>query len=296
MDSNTANIDRKIIVPPATISAYRSKTFYSLGGDRVTNLAQAIDYINERGFILFWPNKNTLCPSLWTVVAGDRPVPDEHDDPGHVTWGWKDSLLDKKSVFYARVIKQRNTFISLELLPSFYALSPNYGSPEEDYLIDYEAGRLTAEARNLYEAILTNGPLDTIALRKTARMTNKSSDAPFNKALTFLQSTLRILPVGIAEAGAWKYAFIYDLVPRQFPWIIEKAHPIGEWDARRAILKSYLSSVGAARSVDIARILGWTPLLIERAAQKLINSGDILNAEIEGSSVECLAVPTVCQM
>jgi hypothetical protein len=230
------------------------------------------------------------------VVAGDRPVPDEHDDPGHVTWGWKDSLLDKKSVFYARVIKQRNTFISLELLPSFYALSPNYGSPEEDYLIDYEAGRLTAEARNLYEAILTNGPLDTIALRKTARMTNKSSDAPFNKALTFLQSTLRILPVGIAEAGAWKYAFIYDLVPRQFPWIIEKAHPIGEWDARRAILKSYLSSVGAARSVDIARILGWTPLLIERAAQKLINSGDILNAEIEGSSVECLAVLTVCQM
>jgi hypothetical protein len=205
-------------------------------------------------------------------------------------------LLDKKRVFYARLIKQRNTFISLDLLPSFYALSPNYGSPEEDYLIDYEAGRLTAEARNLYEAILTNGPLDTIALRKTARMTNKSSDAPFNKALTFLQTSFRILPVGIAEAGAWKYAFIYDLVPRQFPWIIEKAHPIGEWDARRAILQSYLGSVGAARIVDIARILGWAPLLVERAARKLIDAGEIRIAAIEGSPNECLAVPAVCQM
>ena len=80
-------------------------------------------------------------------MAGDRPVADAHDDPGHVSWGWKDTLLGQKRVYYARVIKKRNTFLSLEALPYFYALSPNYGSPEEDYLIDYEAGRLTAEAR-----------------------------------------------------------------------------------------------------------------------------------------------------
>jgi hypothetical protein len=283
-------------ISPAFLAAYRAQTFNSLRGGRVTNLDQAVEYINERGFILFWPNKNCLCPSLWTAVAGDRPVPDEHDDPGHVTWGWKDSLLDKKRAFYARIIKQRNTFISLGLLPSFYALSPNYGSPEEDYLIDYESGRLTAEARCLYEAILTNGPLDTIALRKAAHMTSKTSDGPYNKALTFLQLTFRILPVGIAEAGAWKYAFIYDLVPRHFPWIIETAHPISEWDARRDILQSYLKSVGAARVADIARLLGWTPSQVDRAARKLVEAEVLYIAEVEGSPNEHLAIHAVCNI
>ena len=35
--------------------------------------------------------KGIAFPSLWTAVAGDRPFADEHDDPGHVTWGWKDT-------------------------------------------------------------------------------------------------------------------------------------------------------------------------------------------------------------
>jgi len=56
---------------------------------------EAIRYVNERGFIYFWPINGILLPSLWEAVSGDRPVPNEHDDPGHVTWGWKDSLLGK---------------------------------------------------------------------------------------------------------------------------------------------------------------------------------------------------------
>jgi hypothetical protein len=277
-------------LPADILAQYRSRSFHSLRGEKITDLSQAVEYINERGFILFWPNKNTLCPSLWSAVAGDRPVPDEHDDPGHVTWGWKDNLLDKKKVFYARVIRHRNTFISLGLLPSFFALSPNYGSPEEDYLIDYEEGRLTAEARAVYEAILTNGPLDTIALRKAVHLTSKSSDGPFNKALDILQYTFRILPVGIAEAGAWKYAFIYDLVARHFPWIIEKAHPIGEWNARRSILVSYLHSVGAARPAAIAQLLRWSHQIVERSARELIDSGDLVRTEVEGCLDEHIAL------
>jgi hypothetical protein len=271
-----------------TLTKYRSKVLYTLHGESITDLEQAIAYLNDRGFILFWPYKNTVCPSLWNVVAGDRPVPDEHDDPGHITWGWKDSLLDKKKVFYARIIRHRNTFISLDLLPSFYALSPNFGSPEEDYLIDYEAGRLTAEAKSVYEAILTNGPLDTLALRKAARLSSKASDGPFNKALDILQFTFRIMPVGISEAGAWKYAFIYDIVTRHYPWVLEKAHPIGEWDARRKIIISYLKSVGAARLIDISRLLSWPSAHVEKASRKLIETKELVVSELDGSPDEYL--------
>ncbi len=274
-----------------TIAEYRKRTFRLLPGTHLTSVDDAVQYVNERGMVFFWPYKGIEFPSLWTAVAGNRPVADEHDDPGHITWGWKDGLLGKRRVYYGRVLKKRNSFISLETLPHFYALSPNYGSPEEDYLIDYEAGKLTAESRAVYEALLDNGPLDTIALRKAARLTSKTSDTPFNRALEDLQVTMRILPTGVAEAGAWNYAFIYDLVPRHFPDLIEQAHPISEWEARRHLLLRALDSLGAARKADLQRLFGWPPALVDRAAQKLEENGLILqNVEVEGFSGPCLAL------
>ena len=282
------------VISKASLALHRARAFRTAPGLRVTTLDEAVDFVNERGFTFFWPVKNAIAPSLWAAVAGDRPVPDEHDDPGHVTWGWKDSLLGKKRLFYARILKHRNTFISLNLLPNFYALSPNYGEPAEDYLIDYEAGKLTAEAKNLYEAVLQNGPIDTVALRKAARMTSRNSDALFNKALDGLQLTFRLLPIGIAQAGAWKYAFIYDIVARHYPDIVELAHPISEWDARRALIRAYLLSVGAARPVEVARMFGWPANVLERALRKLFETGDILGeVEIEGETGSYLAFPAL---
>jgi hypothetical protein len=271
------------------LNRYRRERFFSNNGKTIASLDDAVEFINARGFVFFWPNKETICPSLWNAVAGDRPVPDEHDDPGHITWGWKDNLLDKKRVYYARVLRHRNTFISLELLPYFYALSPNYGSPDDDYLIEYEAGRLTAEARSVFEALLTNGPLDTIALRKAARLTSKTSDGPFNKALDALQFNFRILPTGIAKVGAWKYAFIYNLVPRHFPWIIEKAQPITDWDARRHIIRKYLDMVGVAQTGNIARLFNWPVAHVERAVRRLLETGDLVNCLLENSAGQMVA-------
>ncbi len=134
-----------------------------------TTVDEAVEFVNRRGFIFFWPVKNVELPSLWAAVAGDRPVADEHDDPGHITWDWKDRMLGKKRWYYARILRRRNTFISMAALPYFYALSPNYGEPETDYLDQYEAGLMTAEARAVFEALLHEGPLDTLALRRAAR-------------------------------------------------------------------------------------------------------------------------------
>jgi hypothetical protein len=271
---------------------HQGRTFCTAPGIRLTTQDEAVNYINQRGFIFFWPYKGFTFPSLWTAVAGDRPVADEHDDPGHVTWGWKDGLLGKRQVFYARVLKHRNTFISLDMLPYFYALSPNYGSPDEDYLIDYEAGKMTAESKAVYEAVLQEGPLDTIALRKVARMTNSSSDNLFNRALDNLQFTLRILPVGVAEAGAWNYAFIYDLVPRHFPDIIEKAHPISEWEARRALVYRAIQSTGAMKQAELQRLFGWPAFFVEKAVQKLVEEGKLLDhLDLEDAPGQWIGLP-----
>ena len=255
------------------ILEYRAQTFRSEPGRRITTKEEAIAFVNERGYVYFWPIKEVTLPSLWTAAAGDRAVPDEHDDPGHVTWGWKDELLGARRWYYAKVLRKRATIISLDTLPCFYALSENYGEPDKDYLLQYQEGRLTWEAKTVYETILNEGALDTVSLRKLARMTAKASNSPFNRALETLQADFKILPVGIAQAGAWKYAFIYECVHRHYPDLPEQARNIRQTEARRRLVELYLRSVGAARVRDITLLFGWPAKEIAQAVDALVQAG-----------------------
>lgn len=270
-----------MILAQQTIQQYRERTFRIDPGQRITTIDEAVEFLDQRGFIFFYPIQKIAAPSLWVAVAGDRPVPDEHDDPGHVTWSWKDSMLGKRRWYYGRALRKRNLFISLAMLPNFYALSPNYGDYREDYLIDYEHGQITQEAKQVYEALLKEGPLDSIALRKQARLLG--SDAAYNRALDDLQRTFRILPVGISEAGAWRYSFVWEIVSRHYPDLVERSHPISEYQARRAMIETYLNSVGAAPIKDLERLFGWTAEIVRHEIDKLTETGILIQGvEVEG--------------
>ncbi len=272
-----------------TILNYRQTTYRLTPGARITTLEAAEAFIRASGLVFFYPIKNLPMPSLWVAVAGDRPVPDEHDDPGHITWAWKDENLGTRRWFYGRILAKRNIFISLDLLPNLYALSPNYGNYAEDYLIDYEQGQLAQEARQIYEALLTSGPLHTIALRKAAHLTGK--DAGFTRAMDELQRTLRIMPVGVASAGAWHYAFIFDIVARHLPDLVERAHPIPESQARRTLIETYLQSVAVTSPRILQRLFGWDAPILEREINKLAEAGFLQRGvEIEGEKGEWLAL------
>ena len=180
-----------------------------------------------------------------------------------VTWGWKDDALGKHIWYYGKILRRKATFISLETAPYFYALSENYGSPEEDYLLAYEEGRLTQAAKQIYETLLDKGSLDTISLRKEARLLN-AKESVFNRALEDLQKDFKIMPIGVAEVGAWKYAFRYEITARHMPELPEQARPIGEAQARRKLVEVYLDSVGATQSREVVKLFGWPPELATR--------------------------------
>ena len=55
---------------------------------------------------------------------------------------------------------------------------------------------------------------------------------------------LKILPIGVAEAGAWNYAFVYEILQRHFPDLPEQAQPIKRSETRR---------------VSSPRIARWSP-------------------------------------
>jgi len=251
------------------IQSYRKKTFRL--AKPIKTKAQAVDFVSERGFVYFWPISGITLPSLWAAVAGDRPVADAHDDPGHVTWGWKDSALSERVWYYAKVLRKKATMIALDVTPYFYALSENYGDPANDYLILHEQGLLTHEAKAVYEVLLRKGATDSVSLRKDARL----NEARFNKAIEELQADFKILPVGVAKAGAWKYAFVYDLVTNHFPKLAEAARPISHRGARHKLAELYFRSVGVARLRDVTRLFGWKPADAEKAVADLAEAGAV---------------------
>ncbi len=281
-------------ISQSTFEAYRSRTFRLGRGRQLRGEDDAVSYVAERGFVYFWPIKGIDLTSLWVAVAGRRPVADRHDDPGHVTWGWKDRLLPTRRWYYGKLLRGKATIVSNETLPYFYALSENYGDPN-DYLLEYEAGRLGVEAKQIYEVLLAQGPLDTLALRREARLTSRDSNTRFERALVELQRGLRILPVGVAEAGRWNYAFIYELVDRWFPQVVEAARAIGRGEARAHLLGLYLKSVGAATEAQAAQLFHWRKDEVSKACAVLAAGGQAAAiSTLAGQAGEWWAAAELC--
>lgn len=253
---------------------------------RVRSVQEARAFVEEVGFCHFWPIKGIELPNLFHAIAGrTRPVPMEHDDPDvSRCWDWKDDSLSQRWWYYGKLLRRRATLISLDYLPYFYACSENYGSLD-DYLQEYAEGRMTAEAKALYEALLVYGPLDAVRLRREAHMASEGAKARFERALVELEVGLKVLPVGVAEAGAWRYAFVYDLLQRHFPDLPTQARPITRRQARRALVLRYVDSVVAAEREMVARVfhvLRWTAAELDRTIAGLVQEGALQEMEVEG--------------
>ena len=119
------------VISEQAIQTYRAQTFRTRPGLQISTPEEARQFVQERGFIYFWPINGIVLPNLWAAVAGSRPVASQHDDPGHITWGWKDEALGQQIWYYAKVLRKKATLIDLTVAPYFYALSENYGDPAE---------------------------------------------------------------------------------------------------------------------------------------------------------------------
>jgi hypothetical protein len=232
---------------------------------------EALGFLNDVGICLLFSAKGIELPTLWGALCGeDRPLPRGHDN--HLlglAWHWKDTLPVAGLVLYGKYLRKRPVFVSLDLAPHFYALSPNYGDPAEDYLLDYQDGRLSVEAKQVYEVLLNEGALPTSRLRREAALSGKGNANRFDRALAELQMDFRITKVAISDANRWSYCYVYDLLPRHLPEIVEAAREITGRRARETILLRYLRAVIAARPDQVSRLFGWLPGDVERLVARL---------------------------
>ncbi|MDI7277281.1 MAG: crosslink repair DNA glycosylase YcaQ family protein [Anaerolineae bacterium] len=275
-----------LVVDPARVEALRELRGRRRPELRVQSEEQALEFVNEVGFCFLFTARGFAMPTLWEAICGEaRSLPLHHDDRDlGKAWSWKDSLPARKACFYGKVLRKTPTLLSLAFLPHVYALSPNYGS-EDDYLEEYEQGKLTAEAKWVYEALLRGGPQSTTRLRKMAGLEGKANCMRFDRAVTELQAGLKIVKVGISDANAWGYCYVYDLVLRQYPWLAEKARAISSAAAEDALCLKYLEATACVTPAEVSRLFGWEPWRMERLLTRLCASGRVVaDARLPGSS------------
>jgi uncharacterized protein YcaQ len=82
----------------------------------------------------------------------------------------------------------------------------------------------------------------------------------------------------VAQAGAWNYAFIYEITARYWPDLPEQARHIGEAEAREKLLELYFQSVGAAQMRDVNKLFRWGNAITERAVKRLLEKEKIVES------------------
>ena len=286
------------MMPPTltrdALQAARAERYRRRPHLRVRSEAEALEFLNDVGLSLLFSAKDVELPSLWGALCGeDRPLPNHHDDRElGLAWNWKDSLPVAGKILYGKFLRKKPVFVSLDLAPFLYALSPNYGEPAEDYLQDYLDGRLSVEAKQVYEALLAQGALPTSRLRREAGLGGKRNASRFERALAELQMDMRITKVAISDANRWGYCYVYDLLPRHFHSVVEAAREITGRQAREMILLRYLRTVVAATSDQVARLFGWELGAVERLTDRLAGEGRLqAGVRIEGLPGEYLFSP-----
>lgn len=272
------------VVPFAEI-ANRRKAHYNLHPDlKLRTRYDAVEFINRVGISLLFPGDNIALPDLWSAINGmERKLPKHHHDSAlHKTWEWKDTIPARKEAWYGKLVRGKPAFLSMRDLPAMYALSSNYGELD-DYLEAYADGMMSVEAKMVYEALLAEGPMSTNALRKACSLSGGGDNARrFERAITELQTDLKIVKSGVSDDNRWKYCYVYDLLLRWAPRLGGDARQFNSRSATRQLITRYLQTSLAAPSYLFPRLFGWDPGFTERLIEEMLQDGSLSAVRVVG--------------
>lgn len=235
---------------------------------RVKTMGEAARFIDRVGFCLLFASAQAPrleLPSLFEAVKGKRDAHiEDWDADSDRVWIWKNDLPASKRAYYGKALAGKPAFVSLKMLPYLYALKAFDGREVEAY----RQGRMSHEAKRVYDILQSRGPMPTMALRGAAgfeRDTNR-----FHRALDDLQRSLVVLPVGaVIERGAWA-SQIFGLVRQWFPQEVERSEHLDLREAQREIVRRYVETVIAAKTAMAARLFGIPRADVDAAADDLV--------------------------
>jgi hypothetical protein len=183
-------------------------------------------------------------------------------------WGWKDELAEGKRLYYGKLLVRKPTFVSMKMLPVFYATFGRAGEPD-DHLDDVRAGRLSEVARRVIEFLAQNGETQTKRMRAALGISSQEGRTQYAKAIEELQRLMYVARVRAVGEGREDYNYTYDLFVRRYPETVRSAERMTSTDAMTALLSRLLDLSGGVSERQIARLFDWSEDRVAHAIRRL---------------------------
>jgi hypothetical protein len=212
----------------------------------------------------------------FTLRTGDAPIPacfdhlstNSEDRKWGWMWGWKDELPEEKRLYYGKLLVRKPTFVSMKLLPTFYATFGRAGE-DDDHVDDVRAGRLSDIARRVIDHLAQRGETQTKRMRADLGITSQEGKADYAKAVEELQRLMYVARVKAVGEGREDYNYTYDLFVRRYPETVKKAEGISSNDAMTILLRRLLELAGGVTTKQVKRLFEWDDEQTERTIARL---------------------------
>lgn len=230
---------------PEEIEVHRDRMWRRDPESRVEDVYAAERFIEEVGFCEALTDSRRLGPSLYVAVCGRRdahmPRNVQKDPESRLAWTLKDEVMRRGKCFYGKLLRGRSTFIAPRLIPFFNAL---FGVPKRA-----EKKVLSADAQAILKIMRSEWEMGTRDLREASGIAER---ARFDKAMTQLQKSLKIIPTEVLYEPTFTY--IWSIPEARFP--DELTQTVEREDAVKEIARSYLVGAGMTIRGELARVTG----------------------------------------
>ena len=231
---------------------------------RVRNSAQLVAMVDALGFCFAFTGEAAYpIPS-----AFDHLSTSDDSRKWEWMWPWKDELAEAKKLYYGKLLVKKPTFVSMKMLPTFYATFGRAGE-QDDHLEDVRAGRMPELARRVVEYLQHRGETQKKRMRADLGIESKEGRGDLERAIEELQRLMYVARVKAVGERSDDYNYTYDLFVRRYPETVKAAERLSSADATATLLQRLLELVGGATPKQVGRLFDWDAERTERAAAAL---------------------------
>jgi hypothetical protein len=249
----------------------------------VRGAAAALAFVNHVGFCstFFRFPEGVAC--LWEAVVGRAkprwPRRSHHDDGVGLTWQLKDDLPAARRVYYGKLLRGRPVLVALDLFPAFYALVRGR-QRARDYLVEYEAGRMSLTAKRLMDALLREHPQYTRELRANTFLLEPARTREFERAMAELQQGLWL--VKSEERYEPSFSYRWELVESWLPDLVAEGRRLSRAAALDRLVARYTAGAVFTTPGRLRRVLGVPAAEVDAAVARLTRAGTLREGPVAG--------------
>jgi hypothetical protein len=219
---------------------------------RVRNASQLVAMVDALGFCFaFTGERSYPLPACF-----DHLSTSDESKKWEWMWPWKDELAEAKKLYYGRLLVKKPTFVSMRMLPTFYATFGRAGETD-DHLEDVRAGRLSDLARRVVEYLQHHGETQKKRMRADLGIESKEGRGDLDRAIDELQRLMYVARVKAVGERSDDYNYTYDLFVRRYPETAKAAERLTSADASAALVERLLELAGGLTPKQISKLFDW---------------------------------------